>query len=440
MNESIWHAGLAAMVLAATGGVFSAPSLENFMTLACGWLLSRARRTTTGLIVAAGAVGTKHFGCFHRFFSQATWDTRRLWLGLFRLVGSGLCPVGQLVLVGDDTVQAKCGRKIAGAANWRNACGSTRQQYRFLWGLNLVILGMAVDFCGKTFCLPINLRLYRKEKDCLRTGCPYRTRSELMRQMVEEALEALPPRPVVLLVDGGFATATLLRGLPQRLTVITRLRRDAAIWRAPITRAGHGSARSRGRPAMKGARLPTPEQLAQDGRRCWQGTPEGRQVKTFEVLWYAVTRAQSARLVIIRQQNPREPYGHFLCTDASWQPDAILSTYGRRWSIEITIRDAKQHGGLGDVQCRVTRAVERQHAFTLAMMTLVMAWYIEQGHDTDRRGMFPWYRHKRGPTFQDMLTHARRVSLLNGFSANSARAPDLMETQERLLRYLQTAA
>ena len=436
MRDSILDACLMAMVLSAADGVFTRPSLGSFLALAAGWVLCRSRRTTTGLIVAADAAGAKHFTSYHRLFSQAAWPAGRFWLGILRVVVPRLCPSGPLVLVGDDTVQGKCGRKISGASNWRNACGSTRQQYRFLWGLDLVILGLAVDFCGKTFCLPINLRLYRKEQDCRRSGRPYRTRNELMREMVHQALEALPARPVVLLADGHFATRTLLSKVSPNLTTITPLRRDAAIYRLPSpSKSG-----SKGRPAAKGARLPTPERLARDGRRPWQLTPQGRQVKTFEVLWYGVMKAQPIRLVIVQQNNRREPYGYFLCTDPAWEPDAILSTYTRRWTIEITIRDAKQHGGLADAQCRVPQAVERQHAFALAMMTLVMAWYMREGHGTDRTGMFPWYRHKRGPTFLDMVTHARRRSLLEEFSANSAPEPDLIENAPAFLHYLEAAA
>jgi len=436
MRDCILEASLMAMLLSAADGVFTRPSLGSFLALAAGWVLCRSRRTTTGLIVAGDAAGAKHFTSYHRLFSQAGWSARHLWLGILKVTVGVLCPTGQLVLVGDDTVQGKCGRKISGASHWRNACGSTRQQYRFLWGLNLVVLGLAVGFRGRTFCLPMNLRLYRKQADCRRSGRRYRTRNELMHEMVQEAREALPARRVVFLADGHFATRTLLSNVPRNLTAITPIRRDAAIYRLP----GPRKTGSKGRPAAKGRRLPTPETLARDGRRRWQLTPQGRQVKTFLVLWYGVMKAQRIRLVIVRQKNPREPYGYFLCTDPSWEPDAILSTYARRWAIEITIRDAKQHGGLADSQCRVKRAVERQHAFTLGMMTLVMAWYMDVGHPSDRLGLWPWYRHKRGPSFLDMLAHARRSSLLARFSIKSASNPDIAQNAQALTRYLRTAA
>ncbi len=55
MADSILDAGLLAMVVSTANGVFTAPSFDNFLALAAGWVLCRTRRTTTGLIVAAGA-------------------------------------------------------------------------------------------------------------------------------------------------------------------------------------------------------------------------------------------------------------------------------------------------------------------------------------------------------------------------------------------------
>jgi hypothetical protein len=46
----------------------------------------------------------KHFGCFHRFFSTALWNTQQLWLDILQVLVQELWPGGQIVLVGDDTI------------------------------------------------------------------------------------------------------------------------------------------------------------------------------------------------------------------------------------------------------------------------------------------------------------------------------------------------
>jgi hypothetical protein len=256
-----------------------------------------------------------------------------------------------------------------------------------------------------------------------------------MRQMADELAQAFAERQIVLLIDGHFATKKVLRSLPENVTVITRLRRDAAIY-LPAPPREH----RRGRQPKKGRRLPAPEKMARDGRRRWELSPQGRQVKTLPVLWYGVTGCQPLRLLIVKQNHAREPYGYFLCTAPSWEPDQILTTYQKRWPIEITIREAKQHGGLGDAQCRTANAVERQAAFTLGMMSLVMAWYMSEGHRTDVTTKLPWYRNKAAPSFADMLAHARRKSFLQIINPNSAPQADIAENHDRLIRYIKLAA
>jgi len=180
--------------------------------------------------------------------------------------------------------------------------------------------------------------------------------------------------------------------------------------------------------------------MAIQPRWSWTETAEGRKVKSIRALWYRVRGTDAARVVIVEQANPREPYAYFLCTDPTWSADRILSTYTARWSIEITIRDAKQFAGLGDAQCRVAPAVERQAAFTLAMMSLVMGWYLSEGHSTDRLIRRPWYRRKSHATFQDMLAHTRRASWRQIVFAGSGSGPDISENRASLLHYLEAAA
>ena len=99
MTDCILEADLAAMIGSITDTVLTRPSAQSMLTLATGWVLCRARHTTTGLILAARAVHRKHFSSYHRLFSSAAWCTQHLWLAVLRLVVSELCPVGELVLV-----------------------------------------------------------------------------------------------------------------------------------------------------------------------------------------------------------------------------------------------------------------------------------------------------------------------------------------------------
>ena len=77
----------------------------------------------------------------------------------------------------------------------------------------------------------------------------------------------MPDRAVVFVADSSFATFELLSlasGIPN-LSLVTRLRLDAQLWaEAPARKPGQ-----RGRPALKGKRLPSPRQVLEDGRTKW---------------------------------------------------------------------------------------------------------------------------------------------------------------------------
>ena len=60
----------------------------------------------------------------------------------------------------------KTGRPIQGAAHDRNGAGTARQEYRPLWGINLVWAIMRLPLTrwpGHSLSLPIGLELYLKE-------------------------------------------------------------------------------------------------------------------------------------------------------------------------------------------------------------------------------------------------------------------------------------
>jgi len=436
MTDYMLGDGLLATLSAVAAGVFTTPTASSFLALASGWLLCRGRRTTSGMVLAARAEGVKHFSAYHRFFSCARWSERALRLGLARLLVGALCREGEIVLVGDDTVRAKTGRKIAGAAFWHNHCAAGRQQRSTVWGHTFVMLGLVVEFWGKAYCVPVGLMLYRSQADCRACGWRHRSRSELLMEMVRDVLHCASGRPALLLVDGQYACGDLLHSLPKGLTVITRLRHDAALW-APPRRPQH---RGVGRPRTRNGRLPTPEQMAADAARPWRRTEAGGELKSCQALWYRINKRRINKVVLVRAQNPLRPLVCLLCTDAGRQDEQIVSCYAARWSIEITIRDAKQQAGLAQGQCRSARAVQRQATFTATLMGCLMGWYLSEGHRSDSLARSPWYRRKARPSYQDMLAHARRCSWRQAIFAASASDPQTHDIPHTLLRLIATAA
>src|SRR6266545_7967250 len=105
---------------------------------------------------------------------------------------------------------------------------------------------------GRPVGLPILFRLFRPKDD--KQERP--SQPELARTLVDMVIERFPARIVELVMDGAYATKAW-RGLPDHVTVTTRMRANAAVFALAPPRTG-----KRGRPALKGARLASLAKLA----------------------------------------------------------------------------------------------------------------------------------------------------------------------------------
>ncbi|MHB8288254.1 MAG: transposase [Acidimicrobiales bacterium] len=94
--------------------------------------------------------------------------------------------------------------------------------------------------------IPVNLRLHRKDGP---------TKLSLAAEMISELCSWFPSTRFVLCGNG--AHVTLAGNHLARTAVVSRMRRDPALYEAPPSRTNR-----RGRPRKKGARLDTPVQLA----------------------------------------------------------------------------------------------------------------------------------------------------------------------------------
>jgi hypothetical protein len=193
--------------------------------------------------------------------------------------------------------------------------------------------------------------------------------------------------------------------------VVSRLRLDAALWApAPKRRPGQ-----KGRPRRRGARLPTPQQVA---ARCPQWHPRtvaiyGRlvttQVRPRRALWYAALRAQPVQIVLVRDPTGKRRDEAFFCTDRAADARFILEAYARRWCWEVTFHDANQFLGFAEPQGPTPRAVQRTGPFAFVVYDLVLLWFAEHAAaaTSPTWQVRPWYRRKTAPSFSDMLAALR---------------------------------
>jgi DDE superfamily endonuclease len=292
-----------ALVLSSFRRHFTAPTFVRFLVLVAGWILAgEPARCVTEALVASGVSGVLHWQAFHRFFSRARWQIDALGRTLLGLLGP-LLSSGRLELVLDDTLCAKSGRSVFGAAMHVDPVSSTKRRKNLVRGHCWVVLAVVVDvpWSKRPWAIPLLFRLYRGKKEA---GAADRTKSALGREMVDLVLGWLPPTGRVhLLLDSGYMTRTMLHGLPlERVTVFGALKTNAALWRAPGAPRGERC----GRRPKRGERLATPKAMHGDRRWRWAtvtasvyGRAREQRVLSLQALWYGVLGERLTRVAVV---------------------------------------------------------------------------------------------------------------------------------------------
>ena len=410
---------------------FTSASLPVFQQLATAWVLCVGRRVVTRIYQVAEPMGHRAHDAYHRFLREGAWFTSELWKLLALKLVAAFYAHGTIPLDIDDTLFHKAGRKIRGAAWWRDAVRSSGQKVVHAFGLNLLVLTLRVEppWGGEPIGLPINMRLHRKGGPGL---------LELTKELMREVAAWFPDRHFHLCGDGFFAS--LAGASLPRCHLTSRMRRDAALYRpAPKPRK-----RRRGRPRKKGARLPTPEGMAKSTKG-WRlvdvqerGKTRPRLILSRIVLWYAVCGDQPILFVISRDPKGKEHDDFFFTTDLSLPPEDVISIYAGRWCIEDTFKNVKQLLGGEDPQTWRHKGPERAAALSFWLYSLVWYWYLTTQGARPSLPRLPWYTKKCTPSFADAMASLRRAlwrQRIFAPSGNTAQPRSIVGALVELLAY-----
>jgi hypothetical protein len=271
----------------------------------------------------------------------------------------------------------------------------------------------------------------RPELDAERPSQP-----ELGRVLVDIVIARFPRRIVELVMDGAYASSAW-QGLPERVTVTTRMRANAAVHALAPPATG-----KRGRPALKGGRLASLAALANSAVfvPITITSPSGRErtayVHELICLWYRPFHTRAIKVLLIRNPGTTDGFDVALAsTDTPATATVLIARYDSRWTIETCNQEAKAHG-VGDARNRVEKAVQRTVPFGFLTITITIAWYQLHGNpETDlaaRRRTAPWYRQKTTISYTDMLAALRRELIRHEFWAQAHQmttTPELTQPQ-----------
>jgi len=427
---------------------FSQPTFENFCMVAGGWLLLKGRHTITKAVAISGLVTLKHVSTYHRVFSRSRWDWDSLGRRLTQLYDAEVSPEQLFETAVDDTLARKVGNYVFGAAMHHDAVRSTRKKAVLSFGHNWVILSIVIRFPfapRKWFSVPVLWRLFRTEKDCAATGEPYRKRAELALEMIELLAKWLPHRTISVVGDTAYGGGSVLGHLPDNVHLESPLRMDAALYGpAPVSASG-----TRGRPRKKGERLPTPQEVADDNSIPWRqcvvyiyGSLVLTNVKQFRALWYKAGGSRLLNIIVIRDPSGRRWDSAYYSTDLQATAEELIERYARRWTLEVTFRDVKQHLGFEDSPSRTEKAVRRTAPLALFLYGLVVLWFAKHGEAYERYSRFfmPWYRQKQESSFEDMLRALRFANWCEAIFGEASLASLRKKIPPALLALLRAAA
>jgi hypothetical protein len=453
--DTFLHSSFGPVVAMLFHEFFTAPSWHTFTSLTCGWALAGDRHTITTYMWLTGAATMKHFSRFYVFLGCPLYHKRwHLWGAIIR-VAAPLVPAGEIIRVSfDDTTKKKAGTHIEGIARYRNGAGSARQEYRTLRGLNFVLGVMHVPLTwwpGHSLSVPIGLALYLKEPQAHQLRVPYRSRSQLARDILDFLAEQLPGRSIQSLADGGYATKDYVRRLPKAVHLVGRFPISAKLYEVPPP---HPPKR-RGAPRKKGALIGSPKTLAQTATG---GAPHpseaGAEIQAWEGLWHAVLPGRLVRVVVLRRQGtsatkqpgqrkPPPPVEAFFTTDLSLSAEEIVRVYGHRWVVEIAIRDSNAFAGLGQDQGRKRQRIVGANTLRMVRAAARTLWFIahiDRGTGVPLGRYRPWYRQKVAPSQLDVAEACREALHAAGIFPIPRFIPELAENDEEPEHTLPLAA
>src|SRR4051794_5587310 len=246
---------------------FTGSTWKHVLVLVAGTLLTPGRRTITAALRVMGLDQTASFAVYHRVLSTACWSARAVARRLLLVLVATFAPDGPVVIGIDDTIERRWGPKIEARGIYRDPVRSSRGHFVKASGLRwLCLMVMAPMPWGGIWGLPFLTVLAPSERHAHTRGRRHKKLTDWARQALLQTARWLPGRRGVAVADSRFSVIELLRVSGGHLCMVPRLRLDAGLYEpAPARKPG-----TKGRPRVKGARLPSLAERIQDPTTPWR--------------------------------------------------------------------------------------------------------------------------------------------------------------------------
>lgn len=389
---------------------------EKAKRLLVGAILTPGKRVVSEALRVMGLSQSQQFAQYHQVLNRAVWSPLDLARVLLKLLLSTFCVPEQALVLGiDPTIERRWGRKIAARGIYRDPVRSSDSHFVKSSGLRWISLMLLtrIPWAQRVWALPVMTVLSPSERYYQQRGRSPKTMLQRSRQMLALLRRWLPQRELVLVGDSAYAALDFLSQMQaMKITVVSRLRMDAALYEPAPPYSG------RGRPRKKGKRLPTLTQVLSNPDTVWTSISlawyDGQQ-RTLDIasgcsVWYHTGKPP----VPIRWVLVRDPQGEYapvalLCTDPQQLPSDIVTWFVQRWQLEVTFEEARRHLGLQTQRQWSDLAIARTTPLLLGLFSWVtlVADALYSLNPTPSPRQAAWYT-KSLPTFSDALALVRQ--------------------------------
>jgi hypothetical protein len=383
--------------------------------LLSGILFARGRRTVTSWFRAAGIAAD--FRPAYSTVCAVGRETNHLAISALHAVAP-LLGSGRLRVAIDDTPTGRYGPCVEGAGIHHNPSpGPAGEKYVYghVW---VTLAALARHPTWGTLALPLQGQLYIRQADLEHLpperAWPFRTKLEMAAAQLVWLNTWAGPQFTErwAVVDGAYAKRPFLRpAQEQGFTVVSRLRKDAALWSLP--KPTPAAERGPGRPPTYGKRRISLAKRAGQPRgwqevQCVQyGATVTKTIKTFLATWRPAGGV--IRVVLVREEDDWLPY---FCVDPQATPEEILEAMADRGAEEQTFKDVKEVEGAGQQQVRNVHSNEGCFNLNLWMYSLVEAWAWGKAEEAlVDRSASPWDSEPRRPSHADKRKALQREVL-----------------------------
>jgi hypothetical protein len=361
-------------------------------------LVGFGRHTITGLLRTQNR-HQQDWTADYRFYAQNRFDDEAIFDLVRKILEGHLDKPQPLVTAMDDSLLRKTGRKVHGVRYVRDPL-SPPFNVNFVRGLRVLQISAALpDGNGAARMVPVDfqhavlppkpsrkaspeeLKAYQAERAKRNINKVGVERLQHLRGQMDQGGSA--GRQLITTVDGRFTNSTVFKAVPERTTLIGRLRKDAVLHFLPQAQP------QKGRKRKYGSLAPTPEQLLNDEAVAWQlvraracGQMHEFKIKRLEAVVMRMNgAAMTVQVMVIKPLGYRLTIGgkllyrqpaFLVCTDPQLPLEEFLQDFLWRWDIEVNFRDEKTILKVGQGQIRHENSTQTAPALAVAAYSLLL--------------------------------------------------------------------